>query len=539
MGGGVILLVLACTERAVRPSVILEGPDFWDHPWPSDTRDLGVFPTEGVDFLDTALSLTGELSGWGTTQALFFRLDRVIEGEPELTLSGGEEVPLDVVFLEDGGPYGAPHLVAALPVQGFPLQPGTTYTASAYGSEWQFTTQDPIEELARFVEAAREEPTPSPGQWTETDRFEDYCVFESTLSMPVYQVGEPPFQNEGGTWAHDGALQAWEEARIVVTLPLGEAPEGGWPTVVFSRTGGGGLRPLVDHGPADAEGVIAPGTGVALDFARAGWAGVSVDGPHGGLRNVTGGDEQFLMFNILNPGAMRDNVRQSALELALVPDILEGLELSGEACGGSVDTGSLVLMGHSMGATIAPLTLAQGGYIGAILSGAGGSWIHNIVYKQSPLEVRPLAEAMLDHPGLHPHDPTLSLVQWTGESADPPVYGAAIQQLGVQVLMLQGIVDTYILPPMANATSWSLGLDLARPALDVDHPDLQGFVPAQDMLAWSGGQLVDLPAAPGLVIQHVEDGLQDGHEVLFQKEEPRAQIRSFLSSLAQGQPLVE
>ena len=36
--------------------------------------------------------------------------------------------------------------------------------------------------------------------------------------------------------------------------------------------------------------------------------------------------------------------------------------------------------------------------------------------------------------------------------------------------MLQGVADTYIPPPVANATSLSLGLDLAGPSRDVVHP---------------------------------------------------------------------
>jgi hypothetical protein len=522
-----VFLLLACVEPHSFASVVMSGPDFWDHPWPSDERTLGVFPTDGVGFLDDSLAMVTELDGWGTTSGIFFRVDRELPGTPVIRLNGGTRpVVLDNVFLDDGGPYGDRHMVAALPVQGFPLEPGTTYTVNAYDAEWTFTTQDPMAEFNDYVALAKAEETPSPGAWTATDDFDDYCVFESTVSMPVYQVGDPPFTSEGGTWTPE--IQVWEEARIVVTLPRGEAPEGGWPTVVMSRTGGGGERPLVDHGPADAEGNIVPGTGVALDFALAGWAGVSVDGPHGGLRNITGGDEQFLMFNIGNAGAIRDNVRQSALELALVPSILESISIEGD-CSGALDTEMLVLMGHSMGATIAPLTLSQGDYRGAILSGAGSSWIHNIVWKQSPLEVRPLAEAMLDHPGLHDHDPALSLVQWAAESADPPPYGAAIQAHGVEILMLQGIVDTYILPPMANATAWSLGLDLAGPVLDEDHPDLQHFAPMSDHAL-----AVPLPWGPGAVTQHAEDGLQDGHEVMFQLQAPREQMQGFLSSMAAG-----
>ena len=455
-------------------------------------------------------------------------LEPGVEGTPEVHI----DHPVEVVLLDDAGPYGTQDLLVALPIQGLPLDPGRSYEVEVLGDRFTFTTQDPTAEQALLTQTARALPTPEPGEWTAAEVFEHYCVYESTLDMPVYQQGEPPFQTEGGTFAWEGGepvLQGYETARIVVTIPHGPAPAEGWPTVVFSRTGGGGERPLVDHGPADAEGEIMPGTGVALDFAAVGWAGVSVDGPHGGLRNVTGGDEQFLMFNILNPGAMRDNVRQSALELALLPAALQAVDIQGE-CSGSLDTDRLVLMGHSMGATIVPLTLAQGGYLGGILSGAGGSWIHNIVHKQSPLEVRPIAEAMLDHPGLSEHSPTLSLVQWAGESADPPVYGAQIQEQGLHILQIQGIVDTYILPPMANATSLSLGLDLAGPSLDAEHPELAQFTPYEELIELGGGELVEELTSKA-VAQYPEDGLQGGHEVLFQRAEPREHIRDFLEGL--------
>ena len=65
--------------------------------------------------------------------------------------------------------------------------------------------------------------------------------------------------------------------------------------------------------------------GVLVYFSRAGFVGVSVDGPHGGRRNLSQGDEQFLMFNFVNPQALRDNVRQTAVETALA-DTLQNID---------------------------------------------------------------------------------------------------------------------------------------------------------------------------------------------------------------------
>ncbi len=526
----------------------------------------------------------------------------------------GQRVPIELGFVEDGGAFGADDLFSLLPLQGRPLEPGSRYAAVltrsvpdvdgepigpsdaltdlltggtaglgplALGSYRAalaelvhlgvqpsdiaglavFTTQDPAEELRTLTAAIQAlEPLALEGEPALTDSYDDFCVYRSTTWMPVYQEGDPPFLTQGGTfaWDSDGqpVLQTWEEANVDITVPRGAMPAAGYPMVVFSRTGGGGERPLVDRGVQDASGVVLePGTGPGWHFARVGWAGMSVDGPHGGLRNVSGSDEQFLMFNILNPGAMRDNVRQSAIELTLLPALVGSLELDVSDCEGAgsggvafFDTAGLTLMGHSMGATIAPLTLGMdAGYQAAISSGAGGSWTNNIVYKLNPLEVRPMAEAMIgyDDGDLTTHDPFLNILQWGGESSDPPVYGAAVQDAGVHLLMLQGIVDTYIMPPIANTTSLSLGLDLGGTPLDAEHAELEGFTPLEDLLSWSGRARVDLPVsgnadgATRVVVQHAEDGIMDGHEVVFQTEPPMEQYRHFLETLAEGAPEVE
>jgi len=603
-----------------------EGADFWEAPLPSDHRrhadgsvDLQGLPNpDEISFIQSLVALTdGQLRGFGTSSTLYFPASgplaaealpdvhsSVLEGSPVFLVGiepgspdFGRRLPVDVSFTEDGGPFGADHLLSLLPLQGRPMLPDTRYAAvvlrglgdaagdplaaaqleelpSPYPQALQllsvmgvhsdeiagaavFSTQDPTAGLHQLVSAAREHP-PEPLQGFElTDVFDDYCVFRSSVDMPVYQEGEPPFLTVGGGLALDDdgvpVLQGFEEAWLDLTIPRAQAPETGWPVGVFIRTGGGGERPLVDRGAYDAAGeLIEEGSGLARTLARAGFAAVSVDGPHGGLRNVTGGDEQFLIFNILNPEAMRDNLRQSAAELTLLPELLAGLDLDVSACPGSAptqpafDPAHLALLGHSMGATIAPLVLAaEPAYGAAVLSGAGGSWIQNIVHKLSPLEVRPMAEAMLQYEAgqLSEADPALALLQWAGESADPPVYAWNIGHGDDprQVLMVQGIVDSYILPPMANAMSLSAGLDLAGPVLDADHAELGAFRPLEELLYLVDGAAVDLPAGgehTALVVQHAEDGIQDGHEVLFQLPGPRHQLRCFLQGWLQGAPVV-
>jgi hypothetical protein len=436
-----------------------------------------------------------------------------------------------------------------------------------------FTTWDPVEGFGKVTGAMLAAPLPTlKTPFTRKEVFDDFCVYEGAIPMPVYQQGSPPYTDAGGDWAFDASgapvLQRQEEARFVVTIPRRAMPAAGFPIVVMSRTGGGGERPLVDRGVQGMTGgpALVPGTGPALYFAQAGFAGSSIDGPHGGLRNVTHGDEQFLMFNVGNPRALRDNVRQSAAELVLQAHVLASLSIDVGDCAGVVtsdgkarfDAGTMAVMGHSMGASIAPLSLSQEPMFRAgLLSGAGGSMIENVMYKEHPLVVKGFAEILIGLAGtgesLTEHDPLLNLFQWVAEPSDSPVYAERIVRAPVvgpprHVLMMQGIVDHYILPPIANSISLSLGLDQAGEALDAKNAELSRFAPLGSLLDLVGRGPISLPASSNhdgpqgkvtaVVVQHPEDGIEDGHEVMFQTEAPKHEYRCFLEGLAKGAPRV-
>jgi hypothetical protein len=526
-------------------------------------------------------------------------------------------VPIDVAYLTDGGPYGGGQsLLALLPLQGAPMRPHTRYAAvvtrkvkdlhgralaqasavadlaagravaglvDPAASEYRdaiatlaplaaardlaalavFTTDDPVpagvavrdDALANHPLSALESAP------ALTDTFPDYCVFRSTIEVPVYQSGTPPYKKTGGDWLFDDAghpiFDHTETANLYFTVPRQPIPAAGWPTVMFVRTGGGGDRPLVDRGYSATPEFgtpVTPGTGPAQYFARAGFAGVQIDGPLGGLRNTTMADEQFLIFNVFNASALRDNVRESAMELSLLARALPSLGFVATACPGTdrytLDPAHLAIMGHSMGAWIAPLAMAwEPAFGAAVLSGAGGSYVANVMDKQHPLTVKPLAEALLDFTPidreLEQHDPALMIIQWAAEPSDPQVYDAPIVRSGRQVLMLQGIVDHYILPSIANATSLALGLDEAGPAYDADNAEEQmlKMVPLGVRLPLVGRAAIGLPAkanrgATAVVVQHPGDALEDGHEVVFQTDPPKHQYRCFLQSWLSGTPSV-
>ena len=534
----------------------------------------------------------------------------------------GKRYPLYVNFAADGGDFGAPNLLSLVPLQGIPLRPGTAYAAvirtelgvvpsvemellanggrpaglsdAAYATYKQamaavvqagvpatdvaglaaFTTDTPLDVMTTMRNSILSLPLPAPDSpWMANEVFDDYCVFSSTISMPDYQQGTEPYTNAGGNWAFDAQGNPlpphYEESALYVTVPRMPMPDAGYPIVVFIRTGAGGNRPLVDRGAAATNGgpAIVPGSGPAMYFASEGYAGIQVDGPLGGLRNPGNWNEDFAIFNIFNPVALRDSVRESAIELVLFAHVLDGITLDASSCPGvsttpvKFDTSNTVLMGHSMGSTISPLVAAlEPRYKGVIMSGAGASWIENVLYKLQPLDVLPDIELLIDYTrerrALTIGDPVLTLFQWAEEPADPLIFTRQIIQEPVsgesprQILMEQGIVDHYIMPRIANATSLSLGLDLAGTPLDGPaiatggmNGELIGQIPLENVLTYSGRSQIPLPASANIggkltaiVIQHPADGIEDGHEIVFQTDPPKNEYRCFIAGLLAGVP---
>jgi hypothetical protein len=678
----------------------LEG--FYASPFPNDARTLDGFPNpNNNDLANRILAIAAKLTGFGLTSGIFFSVSAAIDpsGLPSIagSIMPGSSVflvgidpsspdylkryPISAAFLPDGGPFGAPNLLALVPLQGAPLRQKTRYAAvvttalndlkgvplasmtafkagarpsgisDAGFATYQaaltalsaakvdvaqvaglaaFTTGSPLDEMGKIVAAMVAAPPAPTAPFMPNEVFPTFCVYSTTISMPEYQEGMPPYTNDGGDWVFDASgspvLQRMEPAKFVVTVPRQAMPQAGYPVVVFSRTGAGGDRPLVDRGAQGMTGgpPLMPGTGPAVYFANVGYAGSEIDGPLGGLRNPNPADnEDFTIFNVGNPIALRDNIRQSAAELALEAHILDKVTIDVSNCPGAVapgnmatfDVHTMALMGHSMGATISPLALAfEPRFRVGLLSGAGGSLIENVMHKLEPLAVLGIAADLVGVPPgagyeLNEHDPLLSMFQWACEPSDPPIYARRITREpedgpARSVLMMQGIVDHYIMPPIANAVSLAMGLDLGGSELDETAANAVNYVltecgcntgtpcyaacanecnnptqlvqaisacgtcltgeivnmatstcigvssltPVGSFLPFAGAGMIPLPATAnlsstmgkvtGVLTQNQGDGLEDGHEVVFQTEGPKHQYGCFLKGLLTGTPTV-
>jgi hypothetical protein len=141
------------------------------------------------------------------------------------------------------------------------------------------------------------------------------------------------------------------------------------------------------------------------------------------------------------------------------------------------------------------------------------------------------------------HDIALSLLQWALEPADPQVYAEQVVTAPVDggaarhVLVLEGLLDTYEPPPVANPLTLSLGLDLGGNELDTSYP---AYTPLSSLLTFSGRSALSLPVSgnrsggttTALITQNPQDAIEDGNETVFQTDPPKRQYRCFLQSLA-------
>ncbi len=528
----------------------------------------------------------------------------------------GIRAPMSMHFVEDAGAYGAPNTLAMMPLQGAPLAVDHLHAAVVlrravvprdarlpiqawdwssertrvcaaecpsfvpdYDRAWDFVqrslaandrvfaftvfrTGNPRRLVEARLQAARAHEIRGHDEPVLVIEEPEYCGFETRVSVPVFQRGTPPYNESGGdVLSADGALQevAREDARVFFSIPRNPATTA-MHTAILVRAGAGADRALFDRGVVhETNGVPEPGRGIAVHLARAGYAGVSIDGPQGGIRSRTA-EEQYTFFAITNQRAMTGNLEQAALELSLLPRWLRAATWSSASCSEAMraihfDAEHLVLIGHSTGASIAPLAAAYMTDVDAVvLSGAGGSFAANLMFKESPLVVRPLVAGLLGIPSetMSLGHPALQLFQWAAEHVDTQVFAEQVAwptpQTPRDTLVFQGIVDSYILPPIANALQGAMRIDQGGEFLDHVSSRLHSFAPLSDFLARNQRQLLPLPIhnnlraegseATGAVVQFAEDGIQNGHEVFWQRADAHSMLRCFLRSHLRGNTVI-
>ena len=410
--------------------------------------------------------------------------------------------PVQVAFLADGGPFGAPDLLALLPLQGVPLaqrrdlrrgrhdrrerrrrpaararpmrlvdlaarrragRPRAATRSPTYqralaalaGGRHRSRARSPGSPCSRPAAPrparqpcaptrSRRSPPPQLAPVTPTDTFADYCVYDSSIAMPGLPVGTPPYSSDGGAWAFDATgkpiVDHTETARVVFTIP--RAPDA-------AAAAGRSSCSCAPAAAATVRSSIAararrrrsrrrsrPARARRAPRARRVRRGRGRRPARRRAQPDRARDEEFLDVQRAQRGGaarQRPRVRGRARPVR-ARRRRRSRSTRRAAARGTVtfDAEHVALMGHSMGAWIAPLALAvraavrRGGPVGR------GRELHRERDRQAEAARRPAdrrVAARLPRPRLHAQRRTTRAsrcIQWAAEPSDPQVYDAGV-----------------------------------------------------------------------------------------------------------------
>ena len=292
-------------------------------------------------------------------------------------------------------------------------------------------------------------------------------IHTGTLEVPYYlqaPTGEDPTAPLTGFWQGLGGsfLTRYNAAPVkttdvtiplLMTVPQGETPTGGWPVVIFQ------------HGiTADRTSLL----GIADTLAQAGFAAVAIDLPlhgvtdtdnpfyadanerHFGLdfvNNATGAagpdgqtDSSGTHFiNLKSLLTARDNLRQAVADLFVLRRSLNGLE--------NIDGDRVFFLGHSLGAMVGTVFLALDDSVqDAVLAMPGGGIAKLLDGSASfgPVVAAGLAEAGISK-GTTDYESFLGAAQTVLDTTDP-INHAARTADGRGVLMFEVVGGASSLP---------------------------------------------------------------------------------------------
>lgn len=426
-----------------------------------------------------------------------------------------------------------------------------------------FTTDDPTALLRGQVAWARRQPALQPTSLRVQETRPGYSVLRGVVAMPRYQDGSPPYLVFGGEQILDDSgapvAQGSSDVEFELSVPHGRMPAAGFPLYFYLHGTGGEAHQLSTRGfrlAPDQPGQ--PGTMLADLAAAQGWATSCVDGPYSpnriGLRALDG----YAAYNFFRPAVMRDSFLQMVLEQVHFLDLLRGLRIDGallpavELAPGSdgrvhFDVEHMVVGGQSLGSYLAGMLAAvSDDFRGAILTGAGGSWIEFALGPKDPVDLQATLETLTLARGerydrFHPY---LTLFEMAVGPADNTFYLPRVlrrPESGKRpphVLVIEGHVDLQVPTNLQRALVLALGVDLLGGDVGKNPDDrLQPVLPWGGLRQLAGqtqGNLLLPTGAPrtALVVRYPEDGILEGHYVTNQWQAPRDQIASFLRAIA-------
>ena len=576
--------------------------------------DMTGFPNpRNVPILTSLMSNIPERRGWPAMSTGYFRFTAPIpERTPDVVMVAG---PVYLIDIDPASPergravpvvaktlvkdkmtndaYVATNMLAVAPRPGMILRPKTKYAyvitrdvAPGFASPdgWklsadaaaalvmanvakddvivttEFTVGDEIGRTRARSEAIRASyhPTLQNVALVGGDTYANFCRLSAEITMPQFQTGTQPFDT-GGRFVLDAndvpQKQGEMTIPVVITLPKGAMPAGGWPLYQFFHGSGGVSSGLVDLGhSATPDDMPEPGKGPGYVVALHGIAAAASALPVNPERLPAATDYAYL--NINNLAAMPYTFSQGVFEQRLLLDALLELRVPDATLAGCTgisspngehffDPAKVVAGGQSMGGMYTNLVTSVEERYGAIVpTGAGGFWHMMILESNLIPGARQLLGTALgvDDEQLAFVHPAMNVIPLSWELGEPIAAMARIGRYPLPGLAVRNVYepvgkgDVYFPTDVYDAAALAYG---NREAGDAKWPSMQDALSVDNL-----GGLVPYPVLPKdgktrVVVQFEGDGIIDPHYIYRQLDGVKHQYGCFLESyLKDGAPTV-
>jgi dienelactone hydrolase len=233
------------------------------------------------------------------------------------------------------------------------------------------------------------------------------------IVSPDYQV---PLASVPSAWSHPVSPDKQADAQLpyITFVPAGDAPDAGWPVVVFGHGITRNKSDLFAIGPQLAAAGIAS---IAIDHVAHGDRAVRINTEgdcadlEGAPPDTSAQSECYAPFIASDLGVARDNARQSVLDQLKLIEVIKNCE--NDSCDGlSFDVDRIGYIGQSLGALIGITTISVSPDIKAAVLNVGGvGWVDVATFTQVPGFICPVIDRLIDA-GI------LSGQKWNGVNED-------------------------------------------------------------------------------------------------------------------------
>ncbi len=438
-----------------------------------------------------------------------------------------------------------------------------------------FSTGDRTTRLTRFVRQVEALSTIAlDGPLTPFYDHPDYCALQGSYRVPAYQDGTAPYIVSGGVIQTRGADEILVEQHrdrvpFVVSFPKRPMPAGGFPLFLYVHGTGGTSDQVVTRGPVlEPGGDAVYGEGPAYVVALRGYGAGSSAGTLNPERIGSLSAEGYIAYNFTRPAAMRDNFAQMILDQIEFLKVLLSLRVDASQCPGAdpaaaadgtlrFDPSKVVVSGQSLGSYLTGMLASlHDGFIGAVLTGAGGGWGEFALGPQDPplSEILKLYLGMGDDEALDLFHPVISIFDLTVGEADNVNYVRRIrtdppQDRGIpHVLVIEGTYDLQTTANLQRALVAAIGVDMLGDSQTTDP-----YQRLEDAIRFAGDDILTTEPVRGnrsrpdgspltfAVVRYEKDPIREGHYVSFQRDDAKHDYGCFLETLLtdpQGVPSI-